>query len=221
MRASKLSPLLFSLLAFGISAFGRSSPAMPASLPSYATAEETIHGRIRSIDGQYRITVRDVKGYLDHVALHRGTLINPPGLALAPRMDVTILGYNAGAVFMANEIDTPYPDARSRFAAGSDGEPYTGPIAGFTRSQSNPLMIFNSPSYPVYVSSGYPSFGYPSYGSYGLGPFGYGSRSWGYPMYGAFGYGWPFAGFAVSSPRGYPWSFVNHPIYGPSYWPYH
>ena len=52
--------------------------------------------------------VRDVRGYVDNVTLHQGTIINPTGLTLAPGMVVSILGYNAGPFFAANEVDTPY-----------------------------------------------------------------------------------------------------------------
>ncbi len=54
------------------------------------------------------MTVRDEQGHLDRVVLHEGTIINPTGLTLADGMVVSILGYNAGPYFAANEIDTPY-----------------------------------------------------------------------------------------------------------------
>ncbi len=79
--------------------------------PSYATPivdDAQIHGRIVSFDGGYALQVKDEKGYLDNVRLHQGTIINPTGLTLAPGMIVSILGYNAGAYFAANEVDTPY-----------------------------------------------------------------------------------------------------------------
>lgn len=94
---------------FGIASF---SPTVTAAqgLPSYAqpSTEQTIHGRIRSIDSTFHISVNDDKGYVDSVQLHQGTIINPTGLTLAAGMSVTISGYNAGSVFEANEIDTPY-----------------------------------------------------------------------------------------------------------------
>jgi hypothetical protein len=81
-------------------------------VPSYAAptpgGDEQIHGRVLSFDGGYNLEVRDEKGYVDNVRLHQGTIINPTGLTLAPGMIVSILGYNAGATFAANEIDTPY-----------------------------------------------------------------------------------------------------------------
>jgi hypothetical protein len=82
------------------------------TVPSYAAptpgGDVQIHGRIVSFDGGYNLQVRDEKGYVDAVRLHQGTIINPTGLTLAPGMIVSILGYNAGAFFAANEIDTPY-----------------------------------------------------------------------------------------------------------------
>jgi hypothetical protein len=77
--------------------------------PTYAAStDETIHGRIQSVDGAFNITVADDRGFNDNVELHSGTIINPTGLTLAEGMSVTIEGYNAGSAFDANEIDTPY-----------------------------------------------------------------------------------------------------------------
>ena len=78
--------------------------------PPYAqpSTEQTIRGRITAINGRFNISVRDKNGDIDSVELHRGTIINPTGLTLAVAMRVKVLGYNAGAVFEANEIDTPY-----------------------------------------------------------------------------------------------------------------
>jgi hypothetical protein len=81
-------------------------------VPSYAarpvSADQNIHGRIISFDGGYNVGVRDERGYVDNIRLHPGTVINPTGLTLAPGMIVSVLGYNAGSYFSANEIDTPY-----------------------------------------------------------------------------------------------------------------
>jgi len=81
--------------------------------PSYAAGpadngDAQIHGRILTFDGAYNLQVRDEKGYVDNVQLHQGTIINPTGLTLAPGMVVSIMGYNAGSYFAANEVDTPY-----------------------------------------------------------------------------------------------------------------
>jgi hypothetical protein len=80
-------------------------------LPSYATApsgDQQIRGRITAITGKYSLLVRDSRGYIDQIALHQGTIINPTGLTLQPGMQVTISGFNAGSTFAANQIDTPY-----------------------------------------------------------------------------------------------------------------
>jgi hypothetical protein len=81
----------------------------PQDRPSYASpGEDSVRGRIISFDGQYNLTVRDDNGYVDHVQLHQGTIINPTGLTLHPGMSVTILGVNQGSILAANEVDTPY-----------------------------------------------------------------------------------------------------------------
>jgi hypothetical protein len=103
-------------------------------LPSYATSPTSgdgqIRGRILSFDGGYVATVTDEKGYVDNVRLHQGTIINPTGLTLAPGMTVSVLGYDDGSYFSANEIDTPYT-----YYTGIpyyDGHPwdYYGPTIG-------------------------------------------------------------------------------------------
>lgn len=85
-----------------------------AAPPSYAQPmvagpqDEQIRGRIATFDGAYSLTVNDERGFVDNVQLHDGTIINPTGLTLEPGMVVSILGYNAGSYFAANEVDTPY-----------------------------------------------------------------------------------------------------------------
>ena len=108
MRTARItSTLLAAALACGVLA--SVAPAMADGVPpSYATAEQTIHGRIASVNGAYSITVNDDQGYQDNVQLHHGTIINPTGLTLGAGMSVTIIGYNGGSYFEANEIDTPY-----------------------------------------------------------------------------------------------------------------
>jgi hypothetical protein len=106
-------------------------PAPPGGdVPSYAEAppqDEQIRGRIVSFDGAYSLQVRDERGFIDNVQLHQGTIINPTGLTLAPGMIVSILGYNSGSFFGANEIDTPYTfDAGVPYYAGHPWD-YYGP----------------------------------------------------------------------------------------------
>jgi len=92
-----------------ITPLGVSAQDVPSyARPAYASADETIHGRIRTVDGAFNISVSDDRGFIDSVQLHQGTIINPTGLTLSPGMSVTILGTNAGSAFNANEIDTPY-----------------------------------------------------------------------------------------------------------------
>ncbi|HTV74766.1 MAG TPA: hypothetical protein VME66_13805 [Candidatus Acidoferrales bacterium] len=120
-----------------VAAFSLASPlaAQAQDMPSYAqeqgqssaSADENIHGRVVDFDGGYNLTVSDDRGFTDMVELHPGTIINPTGLELAPGMVVSILGYNAGSYFAANEIDTPY--TLENDVAWYDGEPwyYYGP----------------------------------------------------------------------------------------------
>jgi hypothetical protein len=116
MRTARILAALLSIAAFSapLAAFAQQTPAAPAAAgaPTYArqaaNGEETIHGRINRFDGKYGIQVRDDRGFMDNVEMHAGTVINPTGLALQPGMAVTIVGYNRGHAFAANEIDTPY-----------------------------------------------------------------------------------------------------------------
>ena len=84
--------------------------AAAQDMPSYAqpNRDETIHGRVSSVNGTFNISVRDDRGFIDNVELHQGTIINPTGLTLEPGMNVTIIGIPNGGEFDANEIDTPY-----------------------------------------------------------------------------------------------------------------
>ena len=135
----------------GIGSSAGAAGAQPARLPSYASGEEVIRGRIASIDGKYRLRVRDDRGFVDNVTLHDGTVINPTGLRLSPGQSVTIMGHNIGKSFAANEIDTPY--ANYGFPAYGYGYP---PYAYF---------------YP------YPYRPYPAFG-FGFRDGGFGFRGW-------------------------------------------
>jgi hypothetical protein len=120
-----------------VAALSLTSPlaAQAQEAPSYAqqqdqssaSADENIHGRVVDFDGGYNLSVSDDRGFTDQVELHPGTIINPTGLELAPGMVVSILGYNAGSYFAANEIDTPYTIEND--VAWYAGEPwyYYGP----------------------------------------------------------------------------------------------
>jgi hypothetical protein len=112
--------------------------------PSYSdqaydgSGEAQIHGRILAFDGGYEVEVRDERGYVDHVRLHQGTIINPTGLTLAPGMVVSIMGYNAGSFFAANEIDTPYTFYYGRPYYGGHPWDYYGPTVGLSFFFGNP-----------------------------------------------------------------------------------
>jgi opacity protein-like surface antigen len=105
MRSKLLAALAALTFLAPIAASAQAAPsyAQPAAAP-----EEQIRGRIASFDGGYSLTVNDDRGFVDTVQLHDGTIILPTGLTLAPGMVVSILGYNAGNFFAANEVDTPY-----------------------------------------------------------------------------------------------------------------
>jgi hypothetical protein len=93
--------------------------AWAAETPSYAapSGEQTIHGTITAFHGKYGVNVRDEHGYVDSIALHQGTVINPTGLALQQGMPVTIVGHGDGDVFAANEIDVPVQYVTSPYPA--------------------------------------------------------------------------------------------------------
>ncbi len=121
------------------------------SMPSYAVTKiETIKGTVSSFNGKYSMYVRDVRGYIDDVTLHQGTIINPTGIRLQPGYPVTISGRPNGSTFLADQIDTPF-----RVVYG-----------------------YGYPAYPYYgYGYGYP---YPAYGlSLGFGWGGYGGWGWG------------------------------------------
>jgi hypothetical protein len=94
-------------------------------VPSYARHVDTISGTVSRFDGATTMYVRDVKGYIDNVSLHKGTIINPTGIQLRPGYPVTISGHAAGRTFVADEIDTPYQRVYPYPAY-----PYWGPSIG-------------------------------------------------------------------------------------------
>ena len=96
------------ILAAPLAAQAQIAPSYSDDDQQVAGGEAQIHGRVLDFDGGYTVHVRDEKGYVDNVQLHQGTIINPTGLTIAPGMVVSILGYNAGDYFAANEVDTPY-----------------------------------------------------------------------------------------------------------------
>ncbi len=143
--------------------------ASAQDVPSYAqpNRDETIQGRIASVNGTFNISVRDDRGFIDNVELHQGTIINPTGLTLAPGMNVTIAGVNNGGEFDANEIDTPYH--------------YDGPL---------PEPVYLGPGW------WYPGFAYGYGPSFGLSLF-FGNGGWGFEHRPFFGhpFAWNGRGF--------------------------
>jgi hypothetical protein len=108
MRVARLAGAVVAALTLGLAP---GTGALAQDVPSYAqpdAAQETIAGRIIAVDGPFHISLRDVRGFVDSVDLRANTVITPTGLVLAPGMDVTIVGSNGGASFIASEVDTQY-----------------------------------------------------------------------------------------------------------------
>jgi len=107
--AALAAALTLSLIA-PIAASAQDAPSYADQQPAAydGSGDAQIRGRIVNFDGGYNLQVKDERGYVDNVQLHPGTIINPTGITLAPGMVVSILGYNAGSFFGANEVDTPY-----------------------------------------------------------------------------------------------------------------
>jgi hypothetical protein len=110
-RALRFFPALGASLAFIFSpSLGLAQQDAP--MPPYAVAkDDVIRGTIANFDGATTIYVRDVRGYVDNVTLHKGTIINPTGIRLQPGYPVTISGHPAGSTFVADQIDTPFRPA--------------------------------------------------------------------------------------------------------------
>jgi len=118
------------LAAFAAIAILAPITASAQAVPSYAQPvqpDQQIRGRIASFDGRYSLTVNDDRGFVDSVQLHDGTIILPTGLTLEPGMVVSILGYNAGGYFAANEVDTPYTNYAGVPYYGGHPWTYWGP----------------------------------------------------------------------------------------------
>ncbi len=131
MKISSIKPInaIIATAVAGSLGLFSAAPALAQTTPSYATAgDQTIRGTIGSINGKYNISIHDVRGYLDNVTLHPGTIINPTGLELAPGQSVTIVGTPDGNTFAANEIDTPYEPLA--VVPGYYGYPWGGPDFG-------------------------------------------------------------------------------------------
>lgn len=124
------------IAAFGLVPLGAAAQSAPthgdAPVPSYAQPSapgtETIKGTITGFSGKYGVTLRDERGFVDNVQMHQGTIINPNGISLQKGMPVSIVGRADGLLFLADEVDTPYPaSAVPPYYIGVFGSPfYTG-----------------------------------------------------------------------------------------------
>ncbi len=103
--ATAIALLLGSAPAVAKPSYAVHVPSIKRTVPLH---ESSIKGTVRSFELPYNLYVHDNRGYLDHVVLHQGTIINPTGLTLQPGMRVTIYGRPEGNVFAAYEINTPY-----------------------------------------------------------------------------------------------------------------
>jgi hypothetical protein len=101
-------------------------------LPSYAAPDGTIQiqGSVSSISGR-DLTLRDERGFLDHVVLRDGTVINPTGMEIASGQALTIHGHTDGNVFDASEIDAAAGSYASAPIAVDPYVPYFDPYYGY------------------------------------------------------------------------------------------
>jgi hypothetical protein len=82
-------------------------PLAAQDSPSYAQplGNARLSGTVvRFEPGSYDLGLLDDRGFVDRIALHHGTIIEPVGIDLAPGMRVSVVGYDAGPSFVANEI---------------------------------------------------------------------------------------------------------------------
>ena len=83
--------------------------AASAQAPSYAAADETIHGTIASVQNANLLLLNDGRGFTDDVTLRsRGSVVSD-GVRLEPGQRVTISGSAAGPTFVATTIATSGP----------------------------------------------------------------------------------------------------------------
>ena len=104
----KNTALRVTMMALAIA--GSGVPAAAQTAPSFGQplGNQTLEGIVvRYVQGTYELGLRDDNGFLDNVRLHDKTIIFPIGITLQLGMRVQILGFNQGAAFTANEIDSP------------------------------------------------------------------------------------------------------------------
>jgi hypothetical protein len=149
MRIRSRSALRSLLVVAALASVGLPALAQDGSMPSYAQREDTIQGTISRVDGAYTVYVRDKRGYVDHVTLRDGTVINPTGLKLQPGQSVTVYGFAQGSTFVANEIDTPY----SSYGYGYGAPPPPSYYYPYAYPYPYPYP------YPYYYGYPYPYYG--------------------------------------------------------------
>ncbi|HTJ27256.1 MAG TPA: hypothetical protein VMA36_13935 [Candidatus Limnocylindria bacterium] len=196
MFAAALALTVTVLLGAPMTARAQALP--PYAQPAPVSQDQTIRGRIASIDGAFHITVHDERGYVDSVELHQGTIINPTGLTLAPGMSVTVIGYPSGSSFTANEIDTPYTYSGPAPTPVYYGAGWWYPGFGYGYGPAFSLsLVFGNGGYhyargPFY---GHAWFGYAPFGlafSYAAGGYAIGVGYYGAPYYRGGSYGYPY-----------------------------
>lgn len=169
----------FAALTMGVAAAG--------DVPSYASSGETVRGTVMSVSGS-DLTLRDERGFVDHVRLRERLVLNPADLQLSPGQPVTISGRNGGSVFIADEIDAvsssdaaAYPDTSDAYAYAPDPGYYPYPYYG----------PYYYPGYfgPYYGASIGFFFGGRGFGGHGFGDRGFGGRGFGGRGFGSGGFG--------------------------------
>jgi hypothetical protein len=102
-----------------------------ADTEGYATSVggQTLSGVINSVDGKFGLTVRDNRGSLDRVTLHRGTIINPTGLQLEPGTTVSIIGHANGGTYDADTINAPLVAANRSTQPADRRTPAEAPVS--------------------------------------------------------------------------------------------
>jgi hypothetical protein len=87
-------------------------PAAAQPFPTYAQplGDTRLSGTVVQFQpGSFNLGLLDDRGFVDRIVLHIGTIILPIGIDLTTGMRVSIVGQNAGALFVANEIDRDDP----------------------------------------------------------------------------------------------------------------
>jgi|GEM_PF-6142003 len=104
-----------------------SAIALSLVVPLLASADppSRIVGTVADFHGKYGLVVRDVRGALAEITLHRGTIIKPEGLRLERGMIVSIAGQAGDRSFDAAEVVAPFerlPSARrwTSYQPGTD-----------------------------------------------------------------------------------------------------